>query len=105
MAEPARKRKRPSAPITIYRGDEDDDDEDEDEAGGNRDLTFTRRHGHLGQSTSAIPAENPVHQQESYPDSFSWFYDDANLDIPVSDDVPTTTQAEDNSEQKVCRVH
>jgi hypothetical protein len=98
MAEPGHKRKRASAPITIYQGDEDDEDEDDDEAVMNRDLTFTRRHGHLEQSTSAIPAENPVLQQKSHPpDSFSWYHDDANMD------VPTTTPTKD--EQKVRRVH
>lgn len=105
MADSKRKRKRPSAAISIYRGDEDDKDGDED-ATMNRDMTFSRRHGRLGQSSGAIPADNPIPAQEPpAADTLEWFYDD-NMDNP-SVDTPTTTgtsKTKTTDEQKVCRI-
>jgi hypothetical protein len=102
MAGYERKRKRRADAITVYRGDDDDDDE----LPMNRDLTFSRPHGRLAQSSSAIPAENSTPPQSTeMPGFFDWF--DEHEDIPNPEDVPATGSKEKTKEKAkedmVCR--
>jgi hypothetical protein len=93
MADSLRKRKRSTAAITIYRGDEDDEDEDEDEAPLNRDLTFSRHHGRLAQSSSGMSGHDPKPSddvQTESPSGSQWFYDGNDEEFPNPEPASAT---------------
>jgi hypothetical protein len=85
----ARKRKRTAAAIEVYHGEEDDDDSNHPTQ--NRNITFSRLHGRLAQSSGDIPANEPTSSVNPEPD-FEWYNEDNAPEDPDPNDDATAAE-------------